>query len=376
MSLQPTTEVAAKGVSTLPTPVLSASTSTEVSPAYSELVSPPLPADELLDIDAGADDSVASKESVPECWGHRGASATFPENTRASFVEAIKAGADGIETDIHITSDAQLVLFHDPELSRTTNGQGKIGDQPWYGVLEHVRTVKQPIQPIPMFKEVLDLLMTPGNMHVKLNMDCKVENEPERLFSLMKDIIESYPNWQTLLAPRIILGIWHPTFIAPAARILPFLPRYAISMSIPEARTYFFTHCQGLSIHFPALASADGQLLLQQCKEVGKRVCTWTVNDIEEMRECARWGVQSIISDKPALWQGLKKEILADRQKALRPTWASYIRPWMNQRYWMSHYGKLAREETEYLEKEAGKMKDVVVPDVSLKVAKPADVMA
>ena len=61
----------------------------------------------------------------------------------------------------------------------------------------------------------------------------------------------------------------------------------------------------------------------------------------------------------------------------------------MNQRYWISHYvgpsscevswltgqGKLAREETEYLEKEAGKMKDVIVPDVSLKVAKPADVM-
>lgn len=40
-------------------------------------------------------------------------------------------------------------------------------------------------------------------------IDCKVENEPTKLFSLMKDVIEQYPNWETVLAPRIILGIWH-----------------------------------------------------------------------------------------------------------------------------------------------------------------------
>jgi len=83
------------------------------------------------------------------------------ENTKASFIEACKAGADGIETgkssatkiifshtliytcipayslsDIHIAKDNVLVLFHDPELGRTTTGSGKIHEQPWAGVLE------------------------------------------------------------------------------------------------------------------------------------------------------------------------------------------------------------------------------------------------
>jgi phosphatidylglycerol phospholipase C len=39
-------------------------------------------------------------------------------------------------TDIHITADNVLVMFHDPELSRTTNGTGRLHGQPWTGVLE------------------------------------------------------------------------------------------------------------------------------------------------------------------------------------------------------------------------------------------------
>lgn len=58
------------------------------------------------------------------------------ENTLASFAKACEDGADGIETDIHMTLDNRLVMFHDPELSRTTDGKGKIHSLPWEGVIE------------------------------------------------------------------------------------------------------------------------------------------------------------------------------------------------------------------------------------------------
>ncbi|EIW66936.1 hypothetical protein M231_03967 [Tremella mesenterica] len=357
----------------LSTPALSPSASTDVSPILSQIVSPPLNPNESLDIDL----PITADVALPECWGHRGASATYPENTKASFIEAIKAGADGLETavDIHAALDDVLVLFHDPNLERTTNGKGKINNLPWDGVLEQVRTTKAPHQPIPLFREVLEILVNPENRHVKLNIDCKVDTEPVRLFTLMKAVIESFPGWTTLIAPRLILGIWHPRFIEPAATILPFLPRYAISMSIHEARSYFLPHCQGLSLHFPALASADGQRLLEQCRDSGKAVCVWTVNDEEEMKECVRWGVQSVITDKPDLWRKLRAEILADREKALAFSWKSVIRPWTKRRYWAFDHLNEARKETEYLESHAGKMSDVVVPDISLRVARPADVL-
>lgn len=59
-------------------------------------------------------------------------------------------------------------MFHDPRLERTTNGTGLIHEQPWHGVLENVRTKKAPHQPIPLFTEVIDVLMT--YPHVKLNV--------------------------------------------------------------------------------------------------------------------------------------------------------------------------------------------------------------
>lgn len=80
-------------------------------------------------------------------------------------------------------------------------------------------------------------------------------------------------------------------------------------MSIPQARSYFFDHCHGFSIMYEALASADGARFRKECKEAGKSICAWTVNLSEEMRQCARWGIMSIISDKPDLWRRIKNEV-------------------------------------------------------------------
>lgn len=59
---------------------------------------------------------------------HRGASGYAPENTLAAFDKAIELGADMIETDVRQTKDGHLVLFHDPSVKRTTNGQGLVSE--------------------------------------------------------------------------------------------------------------------------------------------------------------------------------------------------------------------------------------------------------
>src|SRR5690606_32376636 len=53
-------------------------------------------------------------------YAHRGASGYFPENTMAAFQNAVELGATGIETDVQLTSDGELVLIHDESLLRTT----------------------------------------------------------------------------------------------------------------------------------------------------------------------------------------------------------------------------------------------------------------
>ena len=63
-----------------------------------------------------------------QVYAHRGASAYAPENTLPAFALAMEQGADGIELDIHLTKDGELVVIHDEKVDRTTNGTGLVKD--------------------------------------------------------------------------------------------------------------------------------------------------------------------------------------------------------------------------------------------------------
>ncbi len=59
---------------------------------------------------------------------HRGASGYTPENTRAAFDRAIAMQAGAIETDVQLSADGELVIFHDAVVDRTSNGRGPLSD--------------------------------------------------------------------------------------------------------------------------------------------------------------------------------------------------------------------------------------------------------
>jgi phosphatidylglycerol phospholipase C len=74
--------------------------------------------------------------------------------------------------DVHVSRDGVVVMFHDPDLSRTTDSTGLIRERDWNGEdgMHKVRTVKEPKQTIPTFAETVALLMLPENRHVKFNV--------------------------------------------------------------------------------------------------------------------------------------------------------------------------------------------------------------
>jgi glycerophosphoryl diester phosphodiesterase len=63
---------------------------------------------------------------MPQIFAHRGARRVAPENTLPAFAAALDMGADGIELDVHRTSDGQLVVIHDFTVDKTTDGQGEV----------------------------------------------------------------------------------------------------------------------------------------------------------------------------------------------------------------------------------------------------------
>ena len=58
--------------------------------------------------------------------GHRGAAGVAPENTLASFSQAVRFGVDAVELDVHLSADERLVVIHDERVDRTTNGKGQV----------------------------------------------------------------------------------------------------------------------------------------------------------------------------------------------------------------------------------------------------------
>jgi phosphatidylglycerol phospholipase C len=151
-----------------------------------------------------------------------------------------------------------------------TNGKGLIQRQPYLNALDAIQTKKLPSQPLATFDQTIALLTRPENAHVLLNLDIKLDNEPEKLFKLMRGTLERVPDYQTALAPRIVLGLWHPSFLEPAKRLLPECTRSHIGFSAELARRCFWKDCSGFSINFAVLLSPDGAAFRKECEDAGK----------------------------------------------------------------------------------------------------------
>ena len=61
-------------------------------------------------------------------WAHRGASAYAPENTLEAFRLGAEQGADGVELDVQLSKDGQLVVIHDETIDRVSDGHGYVRD--------------------------------------------------------------------------------------------------------------------------------------------------------------------------------------------------------------------------------------------------------
>lgn len=124
----------------------------------------------------GRSQGVREEENLTmKIWAHRGCSQSHPENTITSFEKAMNVDlVTGIELDIQLTKDGELVVIHDEKVDRTTDGIGYVRD---FTLKElktlHIRTGKDEPEHIPAMREVLDLLKPKLLNGFKLNIELK-----------------------------------------------------------------------------------------------------------------------------------------------------------------------------------------------------------
>lgn len=126
-------------------------------------------------------------------WAHRGCSQMYPENTIMAFSKAMEIeGLSGIELDIQMTKDDEIVVIHDERVDRTTDGIGYVKDFTYSQIRElSIETGKERKERIPSIIEVLELLQERMEDGLRLNIELKNSNIP---YEGMEDKIISLLN--------------------------------------------------------------------------------------------------------------------------------------------------------------------------------------
>lgn len=108
-------------------------------------------------------------------WAHRGCSQRYPENTLLAFEKAASIqNLTGIELDIQLTRDNELVVMHDERVDRTTEGSGFVRDYTLAQIKKlHIYAGGNPAQSVPTMEEVFDLLEMRMKSGFLLNIELK-----------------------------------------------------------------------------------------------------------------------------------------------------------------------------------------------------------
>jgi len=211
--------------------------------------------------------------------GHRGARAYAPENTLRSFKKALEIGVDAVELDVRKTRDNQIVVIHDADVKRTTNGEGLVSEL----TLREIQSFSSEGEKIPTLEETLDFL----GKKVKVFIELKEVGIEEQVISIIRhkgleknvvivSFLEDALKKVRELDKDVETGLIYAKHKNPIKAALELKAQYLLAL-------YRFIHTANV----------------EKAHQNGLKVVVWTINNPAEVEEYAKKGVDGIASDKP-----------------------------------------------------------------------------
>lgn len=234
---------------------------------------------------------------MTKVYAHRGYSGRFPENTMLAFKEAAKTGCYGIELDVQLTKDGQLVVIHDERIDRTTDGTGCVRDY----TLEELRRFnaaaswngKFGFQPIPTFEEYCqwaagEKLVT--NIELKTGVYYYEGIEEKTL-----EMVRKYG-----LTDRVLFSSFLHSSITILRKLAPEIKCGALVENDGLGNPGYYCEKMDFQCFHPGwmcLPKED----VDSCKAHGIELNVWTVNDMDVLERLVEWEVDGLISNFPAV---------------------------------------------------------------------------
>ncbi|MER6671673.1 glycerophosphodiester phosphodiesterase [Streptomyces sp. NPDC000983] len=213
--------------------------------------------------------------------GHRGVMGVEPENTLRSFVAAQQAGLDLIELDLHLSKDGHLVVMHDTDVDRTTDGNGPIAEK----TLAELRALDAGRgERVPVFEEVLDAVTAPLQAEIKDVAAARALAE----VMLRRDLVS-----------RVEVSSFHDEAVAEIARL------------VPGVRTALIGSRYGTDIVDRAVAVGARTVCLnirritlevvEAARAADLRIIGWVVNTQEHLRLVRALELDGATTDLPEI---------------------------------------------------------------------------
>lgn len=231
---------------------------------------------------------------------HRGYSSKAPENTMPAFELAMEAGSGGIELDVHLTKDGEVVVIHDHILNRTTNGKGQVEEFTMAELKEldagswfspEFKGTK-----LPTLREVLELI---SQHNVLLNVETKTALGFEQLNEKLAPLLDEYAMWEkTIISSFNHYALVHIKTIRPQART-------GILYNCALVNPWVYAKSIGASALHAYHRTVIPELV-QAAQQNGMMVNVWTVDEAVDIERVTLAKVDSIITNVPGRAQSLQ----------------------------------------------------------------------
>ncbi len=233
--------------------------------------------------------------SLPRIIGHRGAKGSAPENTLASIRKAAELGVAFVEFDINLAGNREIVVFHDVELDRCTDGNGLLVDHS-YAELSKLDAGSHYSdefagEKIPRLSDAIELLAA---LNIGANIEIKsVEGNEEATVLAVAGIIRQH--WPRRLP--ILLSSFNELVIRLLSRHLADL---ACGLLVREVQPDWREKLREFGVvSFHCRDDTLQKRHVDDAKRAGYPVLVYTVNSRTRARQLLEWGVASVISDHP-----------------------------------------------------------------------------
>ena len=235
--------------------------------------------------------------SREQICAHRGASGTYPENTRAAFDAAASAGAGWIETDIQCLAEGELVIFHDTHLGRTAPGSAKITSLSWPVMAEldvgswkgAAFATERPLRCEDLIAWQAEAPDRPG-----IVWEVKCEDEPEAVAAAAAAVTQRLRDSGD---HRCIVSSFSRNVLSALRPQVPAIPMALIAEALPDDGVTF---CQEHGLEGMHL---DGQRVTQELAHAvlgaGLALRCYTINDMKAAERLTHLGVSMIMTDFP-----------------------------------------------------------------------------